>query len=182
MRVNELRDNLLNGDAQFLNTLSELALARWYGDNGWSVSFFVPLPDGKNVDIRVEKDAEERYIEVLNSQIDEADIQGFFSMAEAGKDIDFRLRDKITRKYGDKFEKTVNDGWRGTPWIALDFAKNDRLLLVVYSNDHLAKSAGRIFNAIPNIAGVVYYASYGDSPRPDLVREFRNPNRGRHVP
>ncbi len=48
----DISANLLNGRVQFLNTLSELGLARHYVNRGWCVQLAEPLPTGrKDVDL-----------------------------------------------------------------------------------------------------------------------------------
>lgn len=99
-------------DNQFINTLSELGLARYYNDAGWQVRLAEPIPStNKNVDRLLNMGRETRWLDVDNSVQEPSDVDGFGPMSPT--DLEYRLIDKVARKYDDKFQTAINNGWSG---------------------------------------------------------------------
>lgn len=172
----DIADHLLNKDIQFLNTLSELGLARHYNQNGYQVRLAEVLaPSEKDADIYICKGDEHRWIEVLNAAHEELEIDGFSPMfnAEFGR----RLIDYVVLKYNEKFQTAIDKGWNGCPWVALDFIKNDDIarevaLHEMVGNMTLEDCAAKIRSNCPGLAGVVYYTYYAYENKPYFVKEF----------
>jgi hypothetical protein len=181
-KKSKLRLKLLNGRNQFLNTISELALANYFLDAGYTVKLDELLaPSAKDADLHLVHGGETRWIDVINAAPHEWQGEGFGPFRP--HDFAFRLRDKVLDKYKDKFAPAVAAGWCGDAWIALDFTKNDSLALAMLSSSlvgdkPLAEFAQDIFTQQPGIRGVVYYTHYVDTRSPHWVQEFRNSEPG----
>ncbi|MCD4652501.1 hypothetical protein K8T06_01035 [bacterium] len=173
-----LAAELLNGRIQFLNTLSELGLARYYLDDTWNTSLAVRIPGVlKNVDIYLEKESESRWLDVINAEPKEWEYAGFAPMAPA--DLEMRLVDKIERKFASKFKEAVDNGWKGDAWIGLDFTKNDSItkavtLMRIIGSRTLDEFASEIFRRCPELKGIVYFTYYASEIKAHWVREFPN--------
>lgn len=160
-----LGHHLLNGRDQFLNTASELGLARALFDRGYSVKLEHPLPGGtKDVDVFVSSDEEHegaRGIEVLNSSIRRMGCDGFQHFE--AEDLEKRLVDRVVQKFENKFLAALDEGLSFEPWVALDLSKNDGLLVsainisLVYP-DRLKALAESVLEQAEGLSGVIYYA------------------------
>lgn len=171
-----LQNSLLNGAVQFLNTLSELGIARYYKNNGWSVQMFCPLvPTGKDADMFLQRDGETRALDVINAAPQESEVDGSAPLEPPG--TKFRLVDKIKLKYSKKFQEAINEGWKGSPWIAIDISKNDDLFVAVCTNnitlEKLEHLKEEIFHECPHLAGVSYFGYYTDRQEAFIIKEFR---------
>ncbi|WP_445370703.1 hypothetical protein ACH518_15245 [Methylomonas sp. HW2-6] len=82
-RPGELAQKLLNKHLQFLNTLSELALARELSEQGWGVKLEEKFFGKKDVDIFAERDGEENFIEVINLAPKERDEDKYSGMVSS---------------------------------------------------------------------------------------------------
>ena len=162
-RRGQLARKLLNGE-QFLNTQSELALARTLSSAGWYVQLEETFFDGRDADILATRGAEKRFIEVTNLALKE--LGGGVHGGQIGqlghKD---RVVQKIANKYREKFEVPLENGWAEHAWVALDVAKNhlesvdtffQTLLRLPQWNNDLAAHVRR---ECPRLSGVVVYHS-----------------------
>lgn len=175
----DISANLLNGRIQFLNTLSELGLARHYAKLGWCVRLAEPLPTGrKDVDLRMSLGVGVRWLDVVNAAPNEWEGDGF--VPPIPKDFETRLVDKVVQKFTSKFRATIDAGWTGAPWVALDFTKNDGIamgvtVLGLIGSRKLEDFADEVLRRCPDLAGVVYFTYYATETRADWVREWRRP-------
>lgn len=168
-----LAANLLNGSCQFLNTLSELALARHYHDRGWKTKLAYQLsPDKKDVDLFVEKDGQSHAIEVLNAAPSECEVNGFAPVLPS--DFQFRLMDKIVQKYDKKFSHAIKKGWNGNAWIALDITKNDGVAVgvTISSDERLREFACEALRQCKQLSGVMYFTYCAAKPTIHWRRAF----------
>lgn len=120
----QLRNKLLN-PGQFLNTISELALARTLRDCNYEVTLEYEFAESRDADVLASKNGHDYHIDVTNLAgrplASGRTIWG--SMSEVTeRDIVIK---KIATKFRKKFEGPLSRGWCGHPWIALDVAKND---------------------------------------------------------
>jgi len=173
-----LAANLLNGRVQFLNTVSELGLARHYLERAWEVRLAEPLPCGKDVDLYMISGGETRWLDVINAAPNEWEGDGFSPLLPV--DFEMHLVDKVTDKFQSKFCKAIYAGWVGAPWVALDFTKNDAISVAVtlqerIGSNTLAGFAGVVLQQCPKLAGVIYYTYYANQPKAFWVREFKRP-------
>ena len=85
------------------------------------------------------------------------------------------LRAKIKNKYRDKFKVAVENGWPGAPWIALNFAENDAMLIGSSAQDvadrpRWAESVARVAcDECPALRGVVLFTYLGYAETADNV-------------
>lgn len=171
-----LAANLLNGHNQFLNTLSELGLARYYKELGWQVSLAEQLPPGtKDVDLYIKLGGDFRWLDVLNSAPNEWEGDGFAPMLPA--DFELRLIDKVVQKFEAKFREAIDGGWNGSPWVALDFTKHDGIartltMLGLVGSKKLDGFATDVLSRCPELSGVVYFTYYASETKAYWVREF----------
>jgi hypothetical protein len=181
-RTGTLVKNLLNGP-QFLNTLSELALARRLQLDGWQVELASPFHDGKkDADVRVSRDGAERYVELVNLAPEPMteSIEGFLPLP-GSEPLDPKLLDKVVEKYETKFKPALDAGWKGEAWIALDHSKKHDLTAELLfrgpftGTDWRAQLAASIGSKCPELRGVVYSRSTAVTPAAEPV--IWNPTR-----
>jgi hypothetical protein len=120
----QLRKKLMN-PSQFLNTISELALARTLLDNGYEITVEYEFAEKRDVDIFASKSGDDYHIDVTNlaARAIRSDTVLFESVSKESK-YDLVIK-KIATKFREKFEGPLERGWIGHAWIALDVAKND---------------------------------------------------------
>ena len=167
---------LLNGP-QFLNALSELALAMRLQIEGWGVELASPFHDNaKDVDIRANRGPAIRFVEVANLAPESAAelVEGFMEKP-GGQPLDRRLVGKVVSKYKAKFEKAIEEGWVGDVWIAIDFGKQHDLSLDLRFRRPLTRhdwrkgAAAELHATCPGLRGVVYYQSTAVHPCADEI-------------
>lgn len=175
-----LAANLLNGRVQFLNTVSELGLARHYRDLSWQVRLAEPLPTGKDVDLFMAQSGQERWLDVINAAPSEWEGAGFAPLVP--NDFEMRLVEKVVDKFQTKFREAIDAGWTGSAWVALDFTKNDAILLAVTVQNlnlidckSLDAFASDVLRRCPGLSGVVYYTYDAREPKASWVREYKCP-------
>ncbi len=123
-RPRQVADKLLNA-GQFLNTLSELALARTLLDAKWSISLEERFYRGKDADIVARRNPESNFIDVINLAPMRLPSCGVCSRDVVQPLTDRnRIAQKLIEKFQDKFELPIQRGWIGRSWVAIDFAKN----------------------------------------------------------
>jgi hypothetical protein len=111
----DISANLLNGRIQFLNTLSELGLARYYVKLGWCVRLAEPLPAGqKDVDLFMSRSGDVRWLDVVNAAPNEWEGDGF--VPPLPNDFETRLVNKVAQKFTSKFP---NSNQRWLDWSTL---------------------------------------------------------------
>lgn len=175
----DISANLLNGRIQFLNTLSELGLARYYVELGWCVRLAEPLPTGqKDVDLLMSLGGDVRWLDVVNAAPNEWEGDGF--VPPVPNDFETRLVDKVVQKFTSKFRAAIDAGWTGAPWVALDFTKNDGIamgvtVLGLIGSYKLKDFADGVLRRCPGLAGVVYFAYHATETEARWVREWRRP-------
>lgn len=168
-------DNLLNGRDQFLNTLSELGLARRLSDQGRVIHLAHPFHDGnRDVDIADCTPGSEKLIEVVNLAAQEADIHGF---APSFSEETSRLVNTISKKYRKKFGKALDEGWNGPIWIALDIIKNDLVAISAVLGpltqpDFFERFGSTVFSSCPKLQGIIYYTHYAYNDAAFWVKEL----------
>jgi hypothetical protein len=173
----DISANLLNGRIQFLNTLSELGLARYYVKLGWCVRLAEPLPAGqKDVDLFMSRSGDVRWLDVVNAAPNEWEGDGF--VPPLPNDFETRLVNKVAQKFTSKFQTAINAGWTGAPWVALDFTKNDGIavgvtLLGLIRSRKLNDFADKVLRRCPGLAGVVYFTYHATKTEASWVREWR---------
>lgn len=120
----QLRKKLINPD-QFLNTISELALARTLLDDGYDLTIEYEFAERRDVDIFAHKLGRELYIDATN--LCSRSMRSTEIVAGAVSEVfdDDRIVEKIVTKFREKFEGPLQRGWVGHPWGALDVAKDD---------------------------------------------------------
>lgn len=159
----QLAEKLANGP-QFLNTLSELALARTLITQGMPVELEKKFFSDIDADILATIGEEKHYFEVTNLALNPV-AEGVHPgmVAEVGEN-DLVVK-KIVAKYEAKFKKPFESGWREYAWVALDVAKNDgqNIEILVQAlfrgNNWVAELAEHIRPKCPNLTGVVVYRS-----------------------
>jgi hypothetical protein len=172
----DISANLLNGRIQFLNTLSELGLARYYVKLGWCVRLAEPLPTGpKDVDLFMSLGADVRWLDVVNAAPNEWEGDGF--VPPIPDDFEMRLVDKVVQKFTSKFQAAIDVGWTGAPWVALDFTKNDGIargvtVLGLIGLHKLKDFADEVLRRCPDLAGVVYFTYHATETEARWVREW----------
>jgi hypothetical protein len=170
-----LANNLLNGRDQFLNTLSELGLARKLSMEGRTIDLAQPFHDGsRDVDVADSTEGSERFIEVVNLAPVEVNVNGF---GPAVSDEAKRLVTTVTKKYQSKFGKAIAEDWDGPIWIALDIIKNDMVAISatigsLREPDFLSSFARAVLRDCPKLRGVLYYTHYAYEESAFWVKEF----------
>jgi len=170
-----LADNLLNGRDQFLNTLSELGLARRLSMQGMTIDLAQPFHDGsRDVDVADSTKGSERFIEVVNLAPVKTTVNGFApDISEEVK----RLVTTVTGKYQSKFGKAIAEGWDGPMWIALDIIKNDMAAISatigsLREPDFLSSFALAVLRSCPKLHGILYYTHYAYEEAAFWLKEF----------
>lgn len=160
-----LANQLLNG-CQFLNTLSELALARTLLDMGWSISLDEKFFGKKDADIVARRDTEKNFIDVTNISPMSLPV-GVTVCRDIFQEMSDRSRivHKLVEKFQEKFEVAINSGWGGRAWVALDFAKNDEENVQSFVQDLFQRRwrlevAELVRRDCPQLAGVILYRYY----------------------
>ena len=162
VRRHDLASKLLSA-GDFLNTLSELGLATYFFENGWTVRLEEPIPTGsKNSDIYVRKSGTGHYVEVINlahKRLPQKEVL-FGSVTSPQKDE--KLVEKIIDKYRGKFEVALKNGWEAKTWIAIDYTKDDLANITAASRDRfvpqwLHNIAPHIKGACSLLSGIITY-------------------------
>jgi hypothetical protein len=123
-KPSRLRNKLLNPE-QFLNTISELALARTLHDDGYEITLEFAFAERRDADVLATKSGRDYHIEVTNLA-SRPIISGTTIAGSVREVAEYDLIvEKIITKFRDKFEGPLDRGWHGHAWIALDVAKND---------------------------------------------------------
>ena len=125
MKPRKLAKQLLN-PCQFLNRLSELALAHTLLEKGWWISLNEKFFGNKDADIVARRGTEENFIDVINIAPMSLPT-GVVNCRDIIQETSNRSRivQKVVEKFKQKFEVALERGWRGRAWVAPDFAKND---------------------------------------------------------
>ncbi len=169
----QLRQKLLNPD-QFLNTISELALARSLRDNGYEVTLEYKFAQGRDADILAVKHGRQYHVDVTNLAARPLPMHGVVSgtVSEVGE-MDLVVK-KIAAKFREKFEGPLDRGWPGHAWIALDVAKNDRqnvdVVLQRFTRPNWIREVKVLMHReCPTLEGCVIYRSDPTAIHVDVV-------------
>lgn len=179
---------LLNRSEQFLNTLSELTLARALIKRGYSVFLEEKFFDDKDADIFASYQGEDSYIEAAGLAFDTS-----APVSVASEDEDSYIEGaglalpplyarscsrlvpeigsedlvvaKIVGKYQNKFEIAYKNGWQGHSWVALDVSKNHEQDISASLNPHFFDAswvenlAKHIRGECPHLTGIIVYST-----------------------
>jgi hypothetical protein len=143
---------------------------------GWQVRLAEQLPVGtKDVDLYIKLRGELRWLDVLNSAPNEWEGDGFTPVLPV--DCELRLVDKIVQKFEAKFREAINGGWKGSPWVALDFTKHDGIaravtMLGFVGSKKLDGFATVVLSRCPELSGLVYFTYYASQGKAYWVSEF----------
>lgn len=171
-RIKTQVKHLLNGDLQFLNTVSEFALALRLQADGWGVELAHVFDDtGKDVDVLAVKGGDARFVEVINLAPEPMSdsLDGFMPMPGSGP-LNPKLLAKVVDKYKTKFKAAIDAGWKGKAWVALDYAKmHDLSVDLLFRRALTAQDWPRLLAAeagrrCPALGGVIYYWSTATHP------------------
>lgn len=161
----QLAKKLLNKHSQFLNTLSELALARELVKQGWCVKLEEKFFDSKkDVDIFSVRQGEKNFIEVTNLAPEELPANMRSGIVSEICDRD-KVVGKIVAKYQKKFMEPLKRGWCGRAWVAIDVSKNhtqDISILMqslVRDNWWVDELAAHVWHKCPDLTGVIVYST-----------------------
>ncbi|MEX2490489.1 MAG: hypothetical protein WD425_01880 [Nitrospirales bacterium] len=176
----KLMDKLLNNANQFLNTLSELALASTLKSKGWHVHLEEPFFGDKDVDVLAMRGVTKKYIEVTNLSIEKnppikKEGRGVVHSGQIGPSADKDLIvQKIAAKYQEKFEEAIQNGWTGHAWVALDVAKDHIESVDTFFQSHIRLPQWKneltaiVRRECPGMSGFVVFRSWYSATHVDL--------------
>jgi len=159
----QLARKLLNGMEQFLNTLSELALARTLIEQGYSVQLEEKFFDNKDADIFAVYQGENSYIEATGLAPTPL-CAGISSRQVSETGSEDLVVAKVVRKYQSKFEVAYNNGWQEHSWVALDVSKNHEqdilISLKTFISDVWVENLTKHIRCeCPHLTGVIVYST-----------------------
>lgn len=165
-----LARKLLN-KSQFLNTFSELALARTLLQTRASIELDFKFFENRDVDIHVQADSCRIFIEVVNLGLHaESDIPtnsvvgGSIRVGQPNATITNKIKDK----FQEKFAKAVYAGWKGFAVIAIDLGKRhqhdlEMMIRKTFEPNWLVPTADELSTECPGLGAIMTYRT-----RPEL--------------